>query len=157
MEFTKENKTLIKGHFERFALSVKEWGDINNPNSVSVIADEYIEDQIRMYEAMNQHYELLRQIEKENIELLKSVKKEKGRTFYKYLMEILEDTEGISKEGLARIVDKPRGTFQEEKHGRQIDGIWVEQWVTNLEGDSYSGLVWVKLSEGRYLEIPFSM
>ena len=70
-------------------------------------------------------------------------------------MEIIEESEGIK--GLAEIVDKPVGKFQEEKFGRQIKGIWVEQWSVGMEGDSYEGFVCVESGKDRYLKFGYSM
>ena len=43
-----------------------------------------------------------------------------------FLKELLGESEGIR--GVAEIVKTPNGTFQEEKYGRQIKGVWVDQW-----------------------------
>ena len=70
-------------------------------------------------------------------------------------MEIIEESEGIK--GLAEIVKEPIGAFQKEKYGRQINGIWVEQWTVGMEGDSYEGFVCVQIKPNKYLKFKYSM
>ena len=104
---------------------------------------------------MQEYYAYLRQEAKENSKLLSAIKKEKGDIFFKYLKEIIEESEGIR--GLAEIIEVPIGKFQEEKYGRQIKGIWVDQRSVGMEGDSWEGTVCVQLSENRYYKFNYSM
>ena len=108
-----------------------------------------------MQKGMQEYYDYLNEENKKNHRLLNAIKKVKGKTFFKYLMEIIEESEGIK--GLAQIVKEPTGKFQEEKYGRQINGIWVEQWSVGMEGDSWDGFVCVQLKENKYLKFGYSM
>jgi len=55
-----------------------------------------------------------------------------------------------------KIVRKPRGESQKENYG-QIKQLWVSQQAVGDSGDSWEGTVSVKIKEGRWLEMPFSM
>jgi len=104
---------------------------------------------------MNEYHDYLNELDRKNKRLLKAIKKVKGNTFYKYLLQIIEESEGIS--GLAEIVSKPVGEFQAEKYGRQIKGIWVSQWSVGTEGDSWDGIVYVEIKPNKYLKFNYSM
>ena len=108
-----------------------------------------------MQKGMEDYFNYLGEVDRKNRRLLKAIKKVKGKTFYKYLMEILEESEGMS--GLAEIVKEPTGEFKAEKYGRQINGIWLNQWTTGMEGDSYEGIVCVQLKADKYLKFSYSM
>lgn len=95
------------------------------------------------------------QCNKRNQRILKAIKSVKGRTFHKHVVNIIEECEGI--DGMAEIVRVPSGKFQEEKHGKEIDGIWIDQWTTNMEGDSYEGIVCVKIKPDRFLKFRYKM
>lgn len=90
-----------------------------------------------------------------NERLLKVIKKVKGKTFYKYILEILKESNRV--DGKMEIVRKPCGEFQKEKYGRTIDGIWVDQWSVGTEGDSFEGYVCVLLKPNKYLKFSYSM
>jgi len=153
INFTEETKNSIKSHLIMFwdTMNFEE----NKGKPVGQIADIYIKNEMDMQQGMKDYYNYLREEGEKNTAFLNDIKKEKGKTFYKYLMEIIEESEGIK--GLAEIVDKPIGKFQKEKFGRQIKGIWVEQWSVGMEGDSYEGFVCVELSKDRYLKFGYSM
>ena len=153
IDFSPENKENIKTHFLMFLDMVQHEPD--KTIMPVTIAEKYIDNEIAMQEGMKQYYEDLRAIDMENHALLQEIKKEKGKIFYKYLLEIIEESEGIK--GKAEIVDTALGKFQEEKWGRQIKGIWVQQWTVGMEGDSFEGFVCVQLGENRYLKFGYSM
>jgi hypothetical protein len=155
MEFTEENKDTIKYHL-KFFVDKLNYHREQTPNiSINEVADMYIDDQIRMRTAMEEYYQHEREIAEENTLMLNEIRKTYGKTFHKYLMEIIEDSEGMS--GLAEIVTEPVGKFQVEKYGRTIKGIWVEQWNTGMESDSWSGYVCVQLEPNKFFKFNFSM
>lgn len=119
------------------------------------IIEPFVDGQIKMYNAMSEYYDYLALENKKNQRLLKAIKKVKGNTFYKYLMEIIDESEGI--QGLAEIVSKPTGKYQEEHYGRTIKGIWIEQWNVGMEPDSYNGTVCVQLKPNKFLKFNYSM
>ena len=59
--------------------------------------------------------------------------------------------------GWAEIIKEPIGKFQEEKYGRQINGIWVKQWSVGMEGDSWEGFICVQIKQNKYLKFGYSM
>lgn len=119
------------------------------------IIEPFVDDQINMYKAMSEYYDYLGLLHNKNERLLRAIKKVKGKTFYKYLIEIIEDSEGIK--GLAEIVSKPTGKYQEEPYGRTIKGMWIEQWNVGMEGDSWEGTVCIQLKPNKYLKFNYSM
>jgi len=156
VDFSEENKESLVSHFSMFANKLlmdmgKEVATVN----LRKAADDYVSNEIAMQKAMKEYYEYLRKQGEENNLLLLEIKKEKGNTFFKYLKEIIEESEGIR--GVAEIVKTPNGTFQEEKYGRQIKGVWVDQWSVGDTGDSWEGTVCVQLSENRYFKFNYSM
>lgn len=90
-----------------------------------------------------------------NDRLLRAIKKVKGATFHKYLLEIIRECDRVTDK--MTIEKEPDGDWQEERYGRTIKGIWLDQWSTGTEGDSFSGYVWVQLKENKYLKISYSM
>jgi hypothetical protein len=153
IDFTEENRQTIYWHLTSFhSLAMLEE---SKGVPIGVLADRYIDNEISMQKGLQDYYDYLKDENNKNHALLNDIKKEKGKTFFKYLMEIIEESEGIK--GLAEIVNEPVGKFQKEKYGRQIDGIWLEQWGVGDTGDSWNGYVCVKLSEERYLKFSYSM
>lgn len=156
IDFSEENKESLVWHFSSFADRCLSNRGMEVPLvEVKKLAEDYIDNEIAMQKGMQDYYDSMREIDVTNRALLNEIKKEKGKTFFKYLMEIIEESEGIR--GNAEIVNKPVGEFQKEKYGRQINGYWVEQWSVGMEGDSYEGFVCVQLSPDRYLKFGYSM
>ncbi len=152
---TEENAESMKYHLTGFIERVK-WCQKDNPDkSIMQIANEYINEQMQMQKDLQKYYDHENQIAAENKQLLLSIKKTKGRTFYKHLMQIIEESDRI--EGLMEIVDEPVGEFQKENYGRLIKGIWVKQWSTGDSGDSFAGHVCVQMSENSWLKFSYSM
>lgn len=120
----------------------------------SQIINAFVDNEIAMYEGMQSWFAYEDECAKHNQELLKSIKKSKGNTFYKYLLEII-GSEGMNNK--AEIVTEPVGKFQEEKYGRTIKGYWVEQWSQGMEGDSWGGHVCVQLNENEYFKFNYNM
>ena len=98
---------------------------------------------------MREYYE---DIERKNTPILNAIKEEKGQEYYDDLCEYMEESEVC---GEFKIVAKPRGTKQYE--GGLIEFSWVVQHSVGDSGDSFEGTVTVQISEGKYLEMPFSM
>jgi hypothetical protein len=127
-------------------------GDLFTPEQ---IVDDYIKHH-QYYEACRMEFEAWRQdLNRKNNRLLKAIKSTKGRTFYKYLLEILSDVD-YSHE-LFEIVDKPTGEYQAEKYGYTIKGYWVDQWAVGMEGDNWEGFIYVELKQGKYFKVKFCM
>jgi hypothetical protein len=152
-DITKENRESYKSNLISFYNCITD--DYNKGKPVNEVVDAYLDDLIAMNEGMTDYYNHLKEIEEENRKLLLEIKRSNGKTFYKYVCQIIEESEGI--DGLAEIVDKPTGTFQEGYYGRQINGIWVEQWSRGIEGDSWGGYVYIQLDVDKYLKLPYSM
>lgn len=153
MKITKENKREVIWLLNEFYDYIMYVDNKNLPNMQ--IIEPYVDGQIKMYEAMSEYYDYLALENKKNERLLRAIKKVKGKTFYKYLTEIIEESEGI--QGLAEIVSKPTGKYQEEDYGRTIKGIWIEEWSVGMDGDSYNGTVCVQLKPNKFLKFNYSI
>ncbi len=141
----------LQGFYNRLEWSLKE-----NPNtSPGVVIEAYLKDEIDMEKAMKEYAAMEHECYLRNMRILRAIKTVKGKTFYKYLLEIIEESEGIR--GMAEIMANPTGKFQEENYGKQIKGIWVEQWSVGLEGDSYEGIICVEIKPNKYFKFNFSM
>lgn len=90
-----------------------------------------------------------------NQRLLRAIKSVKGKTFHKYLVQIIKDCDRVTDQ--MQIVNEPRGNQQEAECGRTIKWIWVDQWSVGTEGDSFEGYICVELKPGKYLQFSYSM
>jgi len=153
MIITEENRQEFIYLLTGFYNHIRYMEDKNLP-SIKII-EPFIDDQIAMYKDLSEYYDYLILEDNKNKRLLRAIKKTKGKTFYKYLMEIIEDSEGIK--GLAEIISEPYGKFQKENYGRTIKGVWYTQQSVGMEGDSYEGTVCVQLKPNKYLKFNFSM
>lgn len=115
----------------------------------------FINDQVAMEKGMQEWVEYENLLAQKNKRLLNAIKSVKGKTFYKYVLQIIEEAEGIKT--LAEIVNKPDGNFQREKYGRQIQGTWVRQWSVGDSGDSWEGFIYVQIKANKYLKFGYSM
>ena len=91
-------------------------------------------------------------IERNNTPILNAIKAEKGNEWFAELKELMNESE---VGGAFKIVDKPSGDEQEVSG--LIECEWIDQYSVGDSGDSWEGTVTVKISEGKYLEMPFSM
>jgi len=53
------------------------------------------------------------------------------------------------------IVESPDGDNQQEDFGI-FSAVYVRQWSTSIEGDSYSGFTYARIPDGRWFKIPYS-
>ncbi len=150
-----EDQDQLRWHLIGFYHEVKFQKENYPEKSVEEIANKYIENELSMEEGMKAWADYENEICRHNARLLKAVKKVKGKTFYKYLSEIIEDSDKIT--GKMEIVTIPTGEFQKEKYGRQIKGIYVQQWGVGMEGDSWEGNVCVELKPNKFLKFSYSM
>ena len=67
---------------------------------------------------------------------------------FEELMDCCNVTEKI------KLVDAPKGTRNNENIGVFLD-VYVNQWCTNMEGDSFSGFLYANV-KGKWVEIPYS-
>lgn len=156
IDFSEANKESLIWHFSSLAEKVLSDRNIEVPFcEIKKTAESYIDNQIAMQKGMQEYYDYLRDVDKKNKRLLTAIKKVKGKTFYKHLLTIIEESEGI--DGFAQIVKEPVGKFQKEQYGRTIPGYWVDQWAVGMEGDSWEGTVCVQLKPNKYLKFSYSM
>ena len=148
---TEENKESLRWHL----VSFHGIASLTQNEPIGLLAEKYVENELAMAKGMQDYYDEIRKEEEANKNFLDGIKKRKGATFFKYLMEIIEESEGIK--GLAQIVKEPIGSFQKDKKGRQIEGIWVNQYAAGDSGDSWYGTVCVKIDENEYLKFGYSM
>lgn len=86
-------------------------------------------------------------------EILNPLKSEKSEEWFKDLMDYAKEAETHNP---FKIVEKPKGQWQEEGCYESLGGVWVEQSSPYPCEDCYYGTVTVKIDEKRYLEMPFS-
>ena len=99
--------------------------------------------------AMKEYHE---GIERNNAPILKAIKEEKGDEWFEELENLMEESE---VGGAFKIVSKPSGDKQSS--GKLIKWEWVDQCSVGDSGDSWEGTITVKISNGKYLVMPFSM
>jgi hypothetical protein len=99
--------------------------------------------------AMKEYHD---EIERNNAPILKAVKEEKGDEWFEELENLMEESE---VGGAFKIVAKPNG--EKQSSGDLIKWEWVDQYSVGDSGDSWEGTITVKISNGKYLEMPFSM
>jgi hypothetical protein len=108
-------------------------------------------------------YEDLDRLEKENKAynsmILDQIILIEGKEFLEKLtddlIDIIDFSEDLDIYDKLEIVDTPKGKLQEE-NGEVVKEAYVEQHCTNMEGDSFYGFYSIKLSNNKYLQIPFS-
>lgn len=105
-----------------------------------------------IYEEMRVEEENIRL---ENIRLLKQIVSEKGQKYANSLMGFVKYLSDYTVYEPWAIVDKPDGHLQKENFGL-IKEIWIRQWSTGLEGDTYAGYVFFELSKDRFLKVHYS-
>lgn len=86
------------------------------------------------------------EITEHNEQFLKSLGK-KAQKDFEELMDCCQIYEKIT------VVDAPKGSKQDENCGIYKD-IHVDQWCTNMEGDSYAGFIYAKV-KGQWIEVPY--
>lgn len=142
---------LISFHGMYEYMKTKEKKDI----AIGPSVDAYLNDQLAMEEGMKAWADYERSIFVHNNRLLKAIKSVKGKTFSKYINEIIKECDNVTDK--MQIVKEPVGNFQKENYGRTIKGIWINQWSVGMEGDSWNGTVCVELRPNKYLKFSYSM
>ncbi len=155
IDWSEENKDSIVWHLMHFYECVQYQTTEKPEARIQDIARSYVDNEINMANGMKEYFEYERSVYKYNDRLLRAVKSAKGTTFYKYLCQIMSESDRVH--GHMSIIKEPLGKFVKEKYGRQIPGYWVEQWSTGMEGDSFSGHVCVQLKPNKYLKFDYSM
>ena len=125
--------------------------DAREPEIINIYLDNK-EAEAKAYQEMADYD---KEVWRRNERLLRAIKAVKGKTFYKHLLEIIKSLDRI--DGMMGVVKEPNGKWQDERYGRTIKGLWVDQWSTGTEGDSFSGNAYVQLKENKYLKIGYSM
>lgn len=98
-------------------------------------------------EAFDKMFEYEKEIADHNEQVLKSLGK-KAQNDFEELLDCCNVTEKI------KLVDAPKGSDNNE-HCGVFKNVHVDQWCTNMEGDSYSGFIYANV-KGQWIEVPFS-
>lgn len=114
--------------------------------------DTRTEEQKRLdQEQISNMYAEIAQAEKEeheaNMKLL-----EENKILYEDFKNLLDD---CSITGKIEIVDKPTGYFQEEIEDAFFKQIFVDQWTTGMEGDSFAGYIYGNFGKDKWLKVPY--
>ena len=96
-------------------------------------------------------YEELAQYEKEVSEHNDTLIKSFGETAKTDFIDLIEYC-GVTDK--IEFVEEPKGIFQDEDCG-VFKNVHVEQWCTNMEGDSFSGFIYAQVKE-KWIKVPFS-
>jgi len=88
-----------------------------------------------------------KEIADHNEQVLKTLGK-KAQNDFEELMDCCNVTEKI------KLVDAPKGSDNKE-HCGVFKNVHVDQWTTNMEGDSYAGFIYANV-KGQWIEVPFS-
>jgi hypothetical protein len=152
VSFTNDGESLKHHLIDFFRVMQHEMeGKEVSPES---IARRYVENQISMENGMKEYYDYLALCRQKDERLLRAVKKVKGKTFYKYLIELLEDRVDYTT---MEIVNAPTGEHQSTNDfGRTIKEYWVDQRSVGTEGDSFEGTICVQLKENKFLKANYS-
>lgn len=104
------------------------------------------EEDIKDYkEAEKRIQEELIEKDAKNREVLESVKKIVSKKLYKLIEYQIEESEHADD---FRIVDAPTGKQQKAEDGIFV---WIDQWSVGDSGDSWAGVEYVPLPNGKYL------
>lgn len=154
--FWKEHGEKIKGHLIAFYAQYEYFKKDEPELMLPQYVDTYIKNEISMEEGMQSYIEGIKEAAKYNLRILKAIKKVNGRTFHKHLINLMKDAQAVSWANW-EIISVPTGDMQNEnEYGRFIKQIWVDQWATGTEGDSFDGYICVKLKPNKYLKFRFS-
>lgn len=151
------NEESIRYHFLDFLQMVEHYKEQEPDKSKYDIADAYIKNQVDMENGMEDYFQSILQVERQNNRILKAVKSVNGKSFYKHLITYLNEAQPVSYR-VWEIIKEPVGDLQKvTEYGRAIRQEWVQQWSVGTEGDSFEGIICVPLKPGRYLKFHFSM
>lgn len=99
---------------------------------------------------MNDAYAEIAKAEKEDNEYNDKLLKEIGAS-WKDFKSLLD---GSYHYGKIEIVNNPNGTDQDEKVGI-FKQIFVDQWTTGTEGDSFAGYIYARFDKNKWLKIRY--
>lgn len=88
-----------------------------------------------------------KEVSEHNEQVLKALGK-KAQADFEELMDCCKVTEKI------KLVDAPKGINNKERCG-VFKNVHVDQWGTNMEGDSYAGFIYTNV-KGQWIQVPFS-
>lgn len=105
-------------------------------------------------ESMNKYHTECKRV---NDRIIKAVANQLGQSFVNDIWSCVEESEGLPEySGKFFFLRKPRGQWQEEEYDN-FNGIWVDQWSVGDSGDSWNGVVCIKLKKGLWLAFDYSM
>lgn len=120
------------------------------------IIKEYVREQKMYHECYSGLNKYDDECDRSNKRMLRVLRKVKGRTFVKRLMELAEACEGVR--GKIYLSKHPKGEKQpEDEFGRLIKHTWVDQRSVGMEGDSWEGTVSVQVKENKWICFNYSM
>ena len=107
------------------------------------------EDKMRL--EMRQIYADLAEYEAEVVEHNSKLIESFGKTAKSDFIDLLDFVDVTEK---IEFVNKPKGSRQNESHGI-FKNVYVEQWSTSMDGDSYSGFIYTFVNN-KWIKIPYS-
>lgn len=152
----KDNGELIKWHLSSFYNQYNDMKGQDPSLNVHKYAESYVNNEISMEAGMQQYFDWLDVVAKYNDRILRTIKTVKGKAFCKHLVSLMKDSGAVNWRKW-EIVKEPTGEKHvENEYGRYIKTVWVDQWATGTEGDSFDGYLCVELKKGKYLKFYYS-
>lgn len=109
------------------------------------------EEEDKMHLEMKQIYADLAEHEYEIVEHNKKIIEGFGKNAKSDFIDLLDSVDVTEK---IEFVEKPKGDKQNESYGI-FKNVYVEQWSTGMEGDSYSGFIY-SFVKNKWIKIPYS-
>lgn len=155
--FFTENAERLRTYLISFYDTVNYHREIDPKIGIGQIADGFIKNQIDCENGMKSYFDAVTEIAKKNTRILRAIKTVKGKTFCRHLTEFIKDREAVDY-AQWEIISEPEGVDQEvSEYGREIKKEWVQQWATGTEGDTWDGIICVKIKANKYLKFHYSM
>lgn len=88
-----------------------------------------------------------------NGRIIKAIENQLGEQFMLDVAECFQESEA---KGAMELVRKPEGEWQEEDYA-SFRGIWVDQGSVGDSGDSWEGVVCIRVKRGLWLKMFYSM
>lgn len=120
-------------------------------DAISEVEAEIAANNASLKEAMDAIAEMENEIINNNLKILEEIGCSKEQ-FDKYV-------EDVTVTGKLEIVREPKGDiepFEEFTESIPFREQWVEQWSSGPYGDSFTGFIYAKFGENKWLKIPYT-
>lgn len=101
----------------------------------------------QLKKAMEECHKWEQEVQEHNTAIIKAM----GAHAQQQFNEIIDGCRITNK---IELVAKPDGNKQREKYAH-FQEIWVHQWSTGMEGDTFAGFIYARVSLGKWLKIAY--